>query len=319
MRLTTMLATAALAFVALMVSGSVLAQAQAPQNRVVRGTTLVRDVYGKATQRKGDAGDWKKINGGDILSTQTTVKTEADSAVLLQLNGGHMFRVGENTTVLLRELGVGKSFSFQVLAGNIWSAVRAVTQPTKYEVETPSAVAGVSGTIFAVFHDTSSGQTEVSTNVGTVNVQQISAPNTPPGPSVPVSAGNYVQMARSDRFSSNGNNRPPPPKVMPQPPAYRAMWRTMHQEGWIRPLRAAAPVKLNRLIEPTLRKTIFLRRGRPNNGHRGQATPNGPGNRRPNKQNGGSREAAGGGRPEGKGSGSKPPGKPGPDRQNRDK
>src|SRR5258708_7057363 len=120
MRRVTILARTAVILLGLVTLAPAFAHAQ--QNRVLRGTANVRDVYGKASQRKGESGDWKKINGGDLLSPQTTVKTEGDSAVLLQLNGGHMFRVGENTTVLLRELGVGNSFSFQVLAGNIWSA-----------------------------------------------------------------------------------------------------------------------------------------------------------------------------------------------------
>ncbi|HLJ57228.1 MAG TPA: FecR domain-containing protein, partial [Chthonomonadaceae bacterium] len=128
---------------------------QAPdrQSRVFQGTALVLDVYGPAQSRVGDKGDWKNVNAGDILAVQTAVKTGDNAAVLLKLNGAHLFRVGEKTTVTLKELGVGKSFSFQVLAGNIWSIVRKVTQPAKYEVETPSVVAGVSGTIFAVSHD----------------------------------------------------------------------------------------------------------------------------------------------------------------------
>ena len=233
-------------------------QAQNTQSRVVRGTAVVRDVYGVAQQRKGDSGDWKRLNAGDTLTTHTSVKTAGSAAILLQLSGGHLFRVGENTTVELRELGRDKSFSFHVLAGNIWSVVRKAFQPTKYEVETPSAVAGVSGTVFAVFHNSASGQTTVSTNLGQVDVRQLNAQNETDGTPVPVGDGQFTQISRGTQVGTTNVPGPPSIHARPQSPAFRQMWRTMHQEeGWIQPLNSRAPFKLNPKIEPALRHTVF--------------------------------------------------------------
>jgi hypothetical protein len=187
---------------------------------------------------------------------------------LLQLAGGHMFRVGENTKVILKELGKDKSFSFQVLAGNIWSAVRTLNQPTKYEVETPSAVAGVSGTVFAVFHDLATGQTTVSTNKGTVNVQQFNGQGRA-GNVAPVGVGQYVQIGSTappapgtqTGSGHNGQNNPVPTAApvkrivpLPAPTAFVRMWRTMRlNENWIGPLNGRGPGKLNQNIGPQLR------------------------------------------------------------------
>ena len=229
-----------------------------PPPRVFRGTALVKEVYGTAQKRAGPTGDFKNINNGDILTPQTTVKTGDNAAVLLQLPGGHIFRVGEKTTVELRELGVGKSFSFNVLAGAVWSAVRKVNQPTKYEIETPSAVAGVSGTLFSVFHDVDSGETTVSTNNGQVDVQQLSAPGVRIGAPVHVGIGQYLQAKRG---AAAGSGAPAlaPLVVRPQPQQFAGMWRMIHKEGWVAPQLHPGPPRLDRTLEPALRKTVFLR------------------------------------------------------------
>src|SRR5882762_7865200 len=100
------------------------------QSGVAEGNALVKDVYGIAQQRKGERGDWKKLNVGDLLTPQTTLKTGDSAAILLQLSGNHVFRVGEKTTVELRELGKDNAYSFNVLAGNVWSLVRKASKPT---------------------------------------------------------------------------------------------------------------------------------------------------------------------------------------------
>jgi len=251
---------------------------QPPQGREMRGNAVVKDVYGIAQQRKGDSGDWHKINGGDILATQTTIKTLTESAVLLQLSGGHMLRVGEKTTVTLRELGNDKSFSFHVLAGNIWSMVRKANQPTKYEVETPSAMAGVSGTIFFVSHDTDDDQTMVSTNQGTVNVRQFNGEHVPDATAVPVGDGQYAQIGRVLQSAPNLPGRPTAIFAKPQPLAMQQMWRAMHRsEGWMSPKSGGAGFKLNRNVDLQMRAA----RGRAPGIKGGKNSPLlGPGRRR---------------------------------------
>ena len=258
------------------IAGIYMTACSEPRHQNGEVTALVKDVYGPATQRKGDKGPEKKLNNGDLLTTLTTIKTGDSAAVLLLLAGNHVFRIGEKTTVVLSELGKDKSYSFKVLAGNIWSFVRKVNKPTKYEVETPSAVAGVSGTVFAVFHDSDSQETTVSTNNGQVDVRQ-GADSTP----VPVTQGKMLRMSKGSR--SGGL-----PKPEDQPPAHRRMWFMMrNQEGWMpRQGGGTAVLKLDKsaAIETHVRTRVFIRKG--NGGKRGQG---GGGARRPGGLGGGKR------------------------------
>ncbi|MBI3912085.1 MAG: FecR domain-containing protein [Armatimonadetes bacterium] len=133
----------------------------------------VVDAFGTVRKRIGDErAKWENINVGDLLPPMTTVKTEARSAVLLLLPDRHVFRIGAKTTVVLREVGKDRSFSFNVLSGQVWSFVQGAAKPAKYEVETPSAVVGVSGTLFSVFYDEENDETLVSADEGEVMVRQ---------------------------------------------------------------------------------------------------------------------------------------------------
>ena len=131
-----------------------------------------------SARRNADSAPWQSINVGDLLPTQTTVQTGDNSAVLLQLPDRHIFRIGAGSTVLLKQLGKDKEFSFSVLSGHVWSFVRRAEKPAKYEIETSSAVIGVSGTVFSVSHDPASADTEVSTDKGEVKVSAGSAAQT---------------------------------------------------------------------------------------------------------------------------------------------
>ena len=86
------------------------------------------------------------------------LRTGSNGAALLQLPHNHLMRVGAGTTLVLRQLNDANQFSFKVLSGQVWSLVRKANHPTKYEVETPSAVAGVTGTIFSVSADAQTGE-----------------------------------------------------------------------------------------------------------------------------------------------------------------
>jgi len=192
----------------------------------------VTDAVGTVQKQTGDAkAPWQSISVGDLLSAQTSVKTGKNSAVLIALQGGHVLRVGSETTVQLREVGRDRSFSFELLTGKIWSMVRSANKPAKYEVETPSAVAGVEGTLFAVIHDQGNEETVVSTNQGTVNLRQNER-------TVKVTPGLSASVTR---------NQKTPLAAVATPQELQAMWRTIRKENWTRPGGpGAAASRLNR-------------------------------------------------------------------------
>ena len=204
----------------------------APRAKVV-------DAFGTAQKQIGDKAAWQNINVGDLLPTQTTIKTGADSAVLLQLPDQHVFRIGAETVVVLKELGKDKAFSFNVLSGHVWSYVRRASKPTRYEVETPSAVVGVSGTVFSVFHDPNTGETSVSTEHGEVKVRQGNLP------ALAVREGFYTSLRPGQRSAA---------KALVQTEMHRKMWRALRQnEPWT---RGNNTLRLNKSVETTYRPFI---------------------------------------------------------------
>ncbi len=207
-----------------------------------RTLARVTDAFGTARRQTGaPTAPWQEISVGDLLLPQTSVKTGANSAVLIALPGGHVLRVGSDTTVQLRELGVNKSYSFVVLSGKIWSVVRAVNKPTKYEVETPSAVAGVEGTLFAVIHDQASEETVVSTNQGTVNLRQ-------GGRTVKVTQGLTARVKRNQKEL---------PVASQTPAGVQSMWQTIRKETWItRSSSGSEPMRLNHDAEERINDSV---------------------------------------------------------------
>ena len=192
----------------------------------------VTDAFGIAQKQTGDAkAPWRDISVGDLLPAQSSVKTGKNSAVLITLQGGHVLRIGSETTVQLREVGKDRSFSFEVLSGKIWSLVRSANKPAKYEVETPSVVAGVEGTLFAVIHDQASEESTVSTNQGTVNLRQ----------------GDKTVKVAEGLSSSVTRNQKTPLAAAPTPQNLQGMWQTIRKENWTRPgAGGAAASRLNR-------------------------------------------------------------------------
>ena len=208
-----------------------------PQD-ILKATVV--DTVGSVRQMPAAGGHWLTINVGDTLSPQTTLQTGESSAALLQLNGDHMMRIGAGTRIVLKQLGDQKAFSFNLIAGRVWSFVKRASSPAKYEIETPSAVVGVSGTVFSVFHDPGSNQTDVTTSHGSVGVRQGDAAqvNVTDGNSLVATAAGLGQVIR-------------------QSPKIRQMWNVLNRtESWV---HGSATSKLNRAVEramPAYRSAI---------------------------------------------------------------
>ena len=197
-----------------------------PLTPINGGTAKVEDAFGDA-QETPDGSSWRNINVGDTLAAQTKIRTGDSAAVLLRMAGNHVLRVGADTTIGLQELGKDKSFSFTLLAGQIWSLVEHSAQPAKYEIETPSAVVGVTGTLFSVLA-TPDKQTMVSTDEGVVTVKQDNR-------IVRVTKGYFVRLQPHQKEEI---------AVVVQPQAARDAWQQRRAtEGW---MQHSGVMRLNR-------------------------------------------------------------------------
>jgi len=218
--------------VSLAVPGIVLAQKQVP----VVDRAKVADSYGKAEKRLTKGPDrWAAIAAGDLLAPDSAVRTTEHAGILLVMPDKHTIRVGENTNLELKEVGANNSYYFQLIGGEIWSFVNKARKPTKYEVETPSTVLGVSGTLFNISHNRNSGVSDMSVDDGVVSLRQGQVTQT-------VAKGFATRVRRNQLAQA---------KVVKQDPATKQMWKLLRaKESWTKP---AANPKISQDTETEVR------------------------------------------------------------------
>lgn len=100
---------------------------------------------------------WKDLKKGDVLDQGDKIKTSANSTIDIYFSNETFLKIGENSRVIIGENKIkeaGQSTSIKLQKGKVWSRIKgAWNRLTKFEVITPSAVAGVKGTIFSVETD----------------------------------------------------------------------------------------------------------------------------------------------------------------------
>ena len=116
------------------------------------------------------------LNQGDLISTG------ASSSVVLSLaDHDDEITVGENADVYISDLaeqGNGKISKIKLWAGSAWMKVKSlVSSEDEFEVETPTAVMGVRGTLLFTSVDRTTGETTLAVGSGVVR-----ATTTTPGP-----------------------------------------------------------------------------------------------------------------------------------------
>jgi hypothetical protein len=179
----------------------------------------VADAYGQTQKRVSRTPErWAPIVVGDLLAPDSAVRTGEHSAVLVQMINGHSIRVGPSSTVELKEVGANSSYSFQLIAGELWSFVNKARRPTRYEVDTPTAVLGVRGTIFHVDYDGTANDSLVSVNEGTVSLTQGAVTQS-------VEKGYQIRIRRNQLARA---------RVVKHTVATQQMWKVVLRENWAR-------------------------------------------------------------------------------------
>lgn len=115
-----------------------------------------------------------KINVGD------TVVTGEDSRAKIVMSDRNVINISPNTKLVIEEYtndGRTKNVKLSLLSGKIRNNVEQKydAKTNKFEVRTPTAVAGVRGTQFITSYDIKSKQTEVITLFGQVELRTINA------------------------------------------------------------------------------------------------------------------------------------------------
>jgi len=147
--LKTLLATGA-AFAAVSTFGSLQAQEQ--------GHGVVRKITGTASFQVG-GGVWTPLKVGDNLPPGSTIKGDKESLVYIYLGAanGPSLQVKDDTTVSIDTLNYTGSgpdavseTKLNLQDGEILGSVRKLGADSKYEIKTPTGVAGIRGTDYDI-------------------------------------------------------------------------------------------------------------------------------------------------------------------------
>ena len=153
----------------LLVAGAVVAGAQ---ERV--GT--VTGLEGGAEVLHPGAGAWSPLAAGDPVLLGDQLRTRPDSKLQVTLREDSVLTLAPGSQLTISEQVVAPATvsRFQLLLGTIKAAVteRYSAPNARFEVETPTAIAGVRGTIFLASYDPAQQETLV---VGLMDVTRVRA------------------------------------------------------------------------------------------------------------------------------------------------
>ena len=130
-------------------------------------------VVGDVKTQKPNKNDWKKVTFDQPLSAGEKVKSTEDARAEIAFSDGSIIRVDANTQLAIDELKKdaqkGLTASGKVWSGKVWANVNKVSKKSKFQLESPTAVAAVRGTIYrmTVMPDSS---TKVAVYQGEVKV-----------------------------------------------------------------------------------------------------------------------------------------------------
>ena len=159
----------------------------------VKGTVLVK---------AGGSSEWVQASDRMVINEGDEIKTRGGSSAILKMDDGSMMKVGPLASMKVEQLskdGRNNRTEMGVEIGKTWNRVNRLTSDSKFNVKTPTAVAGVRGTYFSSevekttdsTFDVFDGQIEVSSSsdpssavvVGENQRTQVAPGQTPSAPS----------------------------------------------------------------------------------------------------------------------------------------
>ena len=143
---------------------------------VLQLTAAVQIMAGSAEVHPKGLTVWQPLQDGDYVKAGDTVRTGEESTVELRWVDGTRMRLAPHTTVEVRkctfhQIEDTQTSLFYLRLGQIWVRLtKKLTTDSRFEVQTPTAVAGVRGTVFSVAV-APDGRTDISVYEGMVQVR----------------------------------------------------------------------------------------------------------------------------------------------------
>lgn len=230
-------------------SGASVIETETPEPIAVTRTAelseLQLDVQAQVTSNE----NWQNANEGSQIETSGAVKTGSDSRVRVDISDGTLIRLGADTLFTLLELSPGISdpiTRFKLEAGKVWIEVTSALGGGLFEIETPSGVSAVRGSLMSVEYDPVTGELTVTCLEGQCRVTD------PQGNSTDLTDGEQSEIA--------GFGQTPSP-AHPIEPAALAEWSQEFPEAQsiVEVIQAATPT--NSASQPGRQSTDITSEG----------------------------------------------------------
>ncbi|NIN67421.1 MAG: hypothetical protein GTO63_22510 [Anaerolineae bacterium] len=149
---------------------------QISRGGVVAQTALLADATGVVEVQRSASSDWRPTEAGDVLQAGDGIRTGRFSSVTLAFFDGTTTRLAADTEVTLVELNCRRDGAAKTVVLHQWSGrthnwvQKFLDAASRFEIDTPTAVATVHGTEFTV-NVASDNSTEVVVVEGLVSVE----------------------------------------------------------------------------------------------------------------------------------------------------
>ena len=158
-----------------------------PAARVQANKGVITLLEGQAQVKKAGETEWSLARPNMILSENDQVRVLAKSRAELILDNQTVMRLSENTQLAIQELEEEaatqkETARVQLSLGKLWTRTAKLFNPlSRYDVTTPTAIAGVTGTVYQV-RVADDRSTSIQVFQGAVNVYNPFPPARPSPP-----------------------------------------------------------------------------------------------------------------------------------------
>ena len=141
---------------------------------IVQRVAQVGQAQGRVEVQRGGAGEFKALASTEMVAVGDVVRTGKDGSAEFTWADKTRWKVAPNTRLTITKASANSTKKaeislFRLDAGKVFvRIVKSLTPDSKFEIETPTAVAAVRGTVFSV--EVENGKTRVETFAGHVKV-----------------------------------------------------------------------------------------------------------------------------------------------------
>ena len=161
----------------------------ATKRMMLKGSrAVVTFVEGQAQMTSAGGDNWRELQVNSLIKPGDKVRVLENGRLELVLDNRSVVRLATNSTLELKEVErrpKKENYRFSLSAGKMWTRItRLLGFGSKYQVETPTAITAVQGTVYDLDVDASQ-QTKVRVHSGNVQIYNPFAGDLVPGQEVP--------------------------------------------------------------------------------------------------------------------------------------